>query len=271
MIAALSALALAAATVTPSPPAAAAPLVDAARALEAGRTGQARDMIERAVADGSHGPAIDRLLARLALSEARNPEALAQYRALLRDAPADVEALTGAATAALRLGQDHDALSLARTAAAQAGSGWQPFNLLGVLADRRGDPQAAERAYGEALRRAPDEPALLNNAGWSRVLRGDWRGAEPLFARAAQADAGNRKIANNLELVRDALADQLPQRRPGESSDNYAARLNDCGVVARLTGDERRAVAAFARAIDTREHWFERAQNNLDLGRTASR
>lgn len=249
----------------------AVPLTEASRALYAGRTGQARDMIERAVAHGEHGVAIDRLLARLALNESRNDQALAQYRDLLRRVPGDREALLGAAVAALRLGQDGDALGYARAAAASSSAGWLPFDLLGILADRRGDSSAAEVAYAEALRRAPNEPALLNNAGWSRVLRGDWRGAEPLLARAAAADPGNARIANNLELVRAALDPQLPERRRGESDTDYSARLNDSGVAARLTGDERRATAAFARAIEVRERWFERAHNNLDAERTASR
>ena len=70
-------------------------------------------------------------------------------------------------------------------------------------------------------------------------------------------------MANNVELARAALAADLPQRRPGESEDDWAMRLNDAGVVARLQGDRARAVAAFARAIEARGSWYERAANNL--------
>jgi hypothetical protein len=70
-------------------------------------------------------------------------------------------------------------------------------------------------------------------------------------------------VANNVELAKAALAAELPERRPGESEDEWAMRLNDAGVVARLQGDRARAIAAFAQAIEARGSWYERAANNL--------
>ena len=64
---------------------------------------------------------------------------------------------------------------------------------------------------------------------------------------------------------RAAIADELPRRLSGESAEAWSARLNDAGVVAQLRGDTRRAVAAFAQALEARNKWFERAANNLSL------
>jgi hypothetical protein len=56
----------------------------------------------------------------------------------------------------------------------------------------------------------------------------------------------------------------LPQRRPGEGDAEFAARLNDAGVVAQVQQQHRKAIAAFARALTTHTRWFERASNNLE-------
>jgi hypothetical protein len=57
----------------------------------------------------------------------------------------------------------------------------------------------------------------------------------------------------------------LPARRASESSEDYAARLNDAGVAALSRGDSRRARAAFAQAIEASGRWYARANTNLAL------
>ena len=240
-------------------------------AFEAGRTEQAKRMIADALTRGTGGAEVERQLARLDLAEGRSREALVRYRQLLRSAPRDGSLLLGAAMAAARLGQDGEAAEFGRQAAQLPEADWQVFNILGVLADRRGDWVAADSAYAEASRRAPRSATVLNNIGWSQLARGDWRQAEQAFEQAAALSPRDRIIAHNLELARAALAEDLPGRRAGESDDDYAARLNDAGVAARLLGDEGRATAAFTRAVEARSRWFERAYNNLQQGSTNPR
>ena len=85
--------------------------------------------------------------------------------------------------------------------------------------------------------------------------------------RAASLDPQSARARHNLELVEVALAEDLPQRRSGESDQDYAARLNDAGVVARMQGTQAKAVAAFSRAIEARGKWYGRAARNLVLAR----
>ena len=59
------------------------------------------------------------------------------------------------------------------------------------------------------------------------------------------------------------MSDDLPQRRAGESEVDWSARLNDAGVIARLQGNDKKAVAAFTRAIRARSEYYARAANNL--------
>jgi hypothetical protein len=97
------------------------------------------------------------------------------------------------------------------------------------------------------------------------MLRGAWNLALPLVKRAAALDPQSARARHNLELVQVALAEELPLRRTGESDEDYAARLNDAGVVARMQGAQAKAVAAFTQAIEARGQWYQRAARNLAL------
>ena len=76
-------------------------------------------------------------------------------------------------------------------------------------------------------------------------------------------DPKSTRAANNLELAKAAVAAELPQRRKGESDPDFAARLNDAGVVAEQGGNTTRAVAAFTQALEVNDSWYARAANNL--------
>ncbi|MBA3511804.1 tetratricopeptide repeat protein [Sphingomonas sp.] len=259
-------LLLAAAVASASPPA--NPLSEAAHAIDAGRLEQARKMIANAVAAGTTGPHVERLLADLAYKSGRNAEALARYQALLAKMPSDALLAERAGIAALKSGDKAAAGLLARATASPAAS-WRAWNARGVAADLKHDWADADAAYSEAASRAPEQAEVQNNRGWSKLLRGDWSQGLKLLKKAAKLDPRSTRIANNLELARTALAEDLPRRRAGESSADWAARLNDAGVAARLRGDKARAIAAFARAIEARDIWYERAANNLAIAERA--
>lgn len=259
-------LLLAAAIASAAPPANA--LSEAAHAIEAGRLDQARNMIAAAMAAGVKGPAVDRLLADLAFKSGRNQEALAGYQALLSRDPNNSLLVERAGIAAYKTGDIERAAELLERATASPAASWHAWNARGVIADRKHDWEAADTAYAQAAKRAPKQAKILNNMGWSKLLRGSWSEGLALLTRAAELDPRSARIADNLELARMALAQDLPQRRSGESDRDWAARLNDAGVAARLRGEHSKAIAAFARAIEARHVWYERAANNLDLARS---
>ena len=138
-----------------------------------------------------------------------------------------------------------------------------------VAADLRGDWEVADLAYSRAQALKPDRAEAVNNLGWSLLLRGRWADALEQLERAAALNPKSKRIADNLDLARAAVSVDLPQRRPNESDSDWAARLNDAGVMARVRGDQQRAIAAFAQAIEARTQWFERAANNLALAQAA--
>jgi Flp pilus assembly protein TadD len=259
-------LLLAAAVATASPPANA--LSEAAHAINAGRLEQARKMIADAVAAGAKGIPVERLLADLAYKSGRDAEALVRYQALLARFPTDALLAERAGIAALKTANPAASGLLDRATASPAAS-WRAWNARGVSADLRHDWAGADAAYSEAARRAPKQAEVHSNMGWSKLLRGDWSAGLELLNHAAGLDPRSTRIANNVELARTALAEDLPRRRLGESDSDWAARLNDAGVAARLRGEKAKAVAAFSRALEARDIWYERAANNLAQSQAA--
>jgi len=250
----------------PPAPQAAAPLPslgDIEHAIDAGRLEQAKLMVARSVAAGMSGPQIDRILADLAFASNKYDEALIRYRQLLAAQPNDSWLAERAGISALKQGDVATAGPLIDRATKGVKASWRAWSARGVVADLQQDWRAADAAYARAVELAPDRADIVNNQGWSRLLRGDWKSAVGLFDRAAQLDPRSTRIANNLELARAAMAGDLPERKVKETDRAWAARLNDAGVAAQAMGDRQRAVAAFTQALEASGTWYARAANNL--------
>lgn len=78
---------------------------------------------------------------------------------------------------------------------------------LGLAAsyDRLKRYDLADRAYSQALAIFGPRPEVINNIGYSYLLRGDLRRARQKFAEAQAKDPGNPTIANNIALVDEAV------------------------------------------------------------------
>ena len=250
-----------------SPPAVS--LSEAAHAIEAGRLDQARIMIGDAVKGGAKGDSVDRLLADLDFESGNSHSALVRYEALLGANSGDLGLAERAGIAAIRTGNVARAAFLLERAITSPTASWRAWNARGVAADFRGDWTVADLSYSKALALMPGRPETANNLGWSLLLRGRWTEAAEQLERAAALAPKDPRIANNLDLAWTAARQDLPQRRPNESDSDWAARLNDAGVMARVRGDRKRAIAAFTQAIGARSQWYERAANNLALSQAS--
>jgi tetratricopeptide (TPR) repeat protein len=67
--------------------------------------------------------------------------------------------------------------------------------------DRVGRFDLADRAYHSAIQLVGETTALLNNRGYSYMLRGDLKTARRYFLRAYKREPGNPTIINNLKLL----------------------------------------------------------------------
>ncbi|MBW0144067.1 hypothetical protein [Sphingomicrobium clamense] len=238
-------------------------LDEAAYALSEGRTVQARAMLAEAVRLGASGEPVDRLLADLSFADGRYTQALARATALLRQHPDDIVLLERAGLAALSLGKDDQASAFLARAARLGSQRWRTYNGLGVLADRRADWAAADAAYAQAEALVTPQATLFNNRGWSMLLQGRWEEALGPLTQAFAMEPQNPLYSANLALASMALDNDLPRREDGEGDAQFAARLNDAGVVAAAQGMQRKAIAAFTRAIEARSQYYERAATNL--------
>lgn len=59
----------------------------------------------------------------------------------------------------------------------------------------------ADRAYRQAISLSGETMQILNNQGYSYMLRGDLRAARAKFLKAYERDPTNPTIVNNLELL----------------------------------------------------------------------
>jgi Tfp pilus assembly protein PilF len=265
----IPALLIAASVVAAAPPTAPAPapqpinLSEAVHAIAVGRLDQARIMLAKALAAGVTGPRVDTVLADLAFASGNDAEALARYQQLLKSAPDDARLAECAGIAALRVGDVSTAIPYLDRATASRSASWRAWNARGAAADLKQDWATADQAYLNADRLSPNRAEIINNHGWSQLLRGNWRDAGIEFERAAKLDPKSTRIANNLELAKAAMATGLPERQPREADSAWAARLNDAGIAAEARGDRQRAVAAFTQALEASGRWYARAANNL--------
>ena len=238
-------------------------IAGAEHAVHVNRLDQAALMASRALAAGASGSEMDRLLADLAFANAKYPEALTRYEALLKSDPLNPAFQEHAGIAALKLGKVERAYGYLAAATSSSTATWRSWDALGVAADMKAEWSKADDCYAKAAQLAPDEFEPLNNHGWSLVLRGKWSAALPFFERAVALQPKSGRARDNLDLAKAALEPQIPERRAGESDESWAARLNDAGLAAAAVGDKARATAAFTQALEISGTWYARAANNL--------
>ena len=72
----------------------------------------------------------------------------------------------------------------------------------------------ADQAYSHAIKLRGPTVHILNNQGYSMMLRGNLKEARRKFLKAYELDPGNPTIANNLELLNTSY--RFVQRLPGQ-------------------------------------------------------
>ncbi|HTQ14409.1 MAG TPA: tetratricopeptide repeat protein [Rhizomicrobium sp.] len=114
-----------------------------------------------------------------------------------------------------------DALAFLQRAVALNDGDWTLWSALGVAFDENNNPGDAAAAYKRALALKPGEPAVLNNYAMSRLLAGDYVGAQELFEQIQGAN--DPRIANNKAMAAEILAARMPARTPARAPAMAAA------------------------------------------------
>jgi Flp pilus assembly protein TadD len=85
---------------------------------------------------------------------------------------------------------------------------------LAVAYDRIGRFDLADRTYAYAIRLVGETTEILNNQGYSYMLRGDLVNARKKFLKAYAREPNNPTIANNLQLLNSSY--RFIQRAPAQ-------------------------------------------------------
>ncbi len=63
----------------------------------------------------------------------------------------------------------------------------------------------ADRAYAQAIKIVGPRPEILNNQGYSYMLRGDYKQARQTLLLAQRKDPANKFVQSNLKLLEDSV------------------------------------------------------------------
>jgi Flp pilus assembly protein TadD len=120
-------------------------------------------------------------------------------------------------------GRSDDAIAFLKRAVSLDAKDASLYSALGVAYDQADDAKAAKAAYDRALALHPGDAAVLNNYAVSRMLAGDYDGAQKLLAQAQAAGASNPKVASNLQLLAQMRASKSTAAAPASVTSKSVA------------------------------------------------
>ncbi|PWE27074.1 tetratricopeptide repeat protein [Pararhodobacter marinus] len=136
------------------------------------------------------------------------------------------------------------------------------YRLEAMVADSREQWDRADSFYEIAVGLTPTPASTLNNWGYSKLTRGDARGAERLFLEALQHDSTLFHAKNNLVLARAAQRNYELPLMPMTQIER-AELLHTMALAAIRQGDVSIGRALLQDAIATHPQHFEAAANAL--------
>jgi Flp pilus assembly protein TadD len=238
-------------------------------------------------------------LGDIMLTAAAPEEAVAYFQRAAREHPGRVDFRRGLATSLVRAGRADEAVPIWRDLVASSDASQQDridyagaliragnwdeaerqlnqvpptvetferYRLEAMLADRKQQWDRADHFYETAAGLTTRPANVLNNWGFSRLSRGDFRGAETLFLESIRYDPDLFTAKNNLVLARAAQGNyQMPLVRLTEIE--RAQLLHTAALAAIRQGKTDVGRGLLADAIETHPQHFDaavRALNALD-------
>lgn len=116
-------------------------------------------------------------------------------------APNDLELLGAYGRALADAGRLREALAMLDKSHVPEKPDWRVLSAQGVVSDKLGEHEAAQRYYQAALNLVPGEPTVLSNLGFSYALARRLPEAEAALREAAQNPKADARVRQNLVLV----------------------------------------------------------------------
>ncbi len=136
------------------------------------------------------------------------------------------------------------------------------YRLAALVADSKQEWKKADSFYQTAMGLTTTPASVLNNWGYSKLTRGDYKEAEKLFADAIRQDNDLFTAKNNLVLARAAQRDYTLPVIPMDQSER-AQLLHTMALSAIKRGDVETGKGLLREAIDTHPQHFEAAVRSL--------
>ena len=140
---------------------------------------------------------------------------------------------------------------------------FQRYKLEAVIADSNKEWKKADSFYETAIGLTTAPGSILNNWGYSKLSRGDYREAERLFGEAITYDSTLFTAKNNMVLARAAQKNYtLPLINVTQIE--RAQLLHTMALAAIKQGDTNTGKDLLEQAIETHPQYFEAAVRSLD-------
>lgn len=200
-------------------------------------------------------------LARSLARAGRAEEALPVWERVIAHADSTLEDRVELADSHIRAG-NWDQAQAVLNAIPPTHETFQRYRLEAMIADTRRQWDRADHFYEVAVGLTPRPAGVLNNWGFSRLTRGDHRGAERLFLDALRHDPSLFTAKNNLALAR---AGQRRYELPliDMTQIERAQLLHTMALAAVRQGDTQIARALLQEAIATHPQHFDAAVTAL--------
>lgn len=167
---------------------------------------------------------------------------------LHRDRPADAEVLTLRGIVYRERGLFADAEADLKAALKEAPKSPEAHAALGILYDVQLRPEA-EAQHREAVKLAPNNPAYLNNLGFSLYLRQRFREAIAEYDQAARLAPLSRRVRTNLGFACAAAGDLRRAAREFQMGGTESEAKNNLGFAYERRGDMNNAFQLYLEAV----------------------
>lgn len=223
---------------------------------------------QRAVGEKPESVALKRGLAK-ALVRAKKPtEAAIVWKQVIDSGEGTNEDRVGYADALIR-GNDWKRAEAELNSIPPTYETFERYRLEAMVADANRNWKKADSFYETAIGLTTTPASTLNNWGFSKLTRGDFAGAEKLFAESITYDSSNFTAKNNLVMARAAQRQYdlpiVPMTQVERAQLLYTAALS-----AIKQGDVQTGKSLLNDAIETHPQYFEeatRALETLDSGK----
>ena len=222
---------------------------------------EAVNYFKRTVAENPDRADLHRGLGQSLIRAKRPTEAVPVYERLMKLDGATDEDRVDYADALLRAG-DWPKAEAMLDAVPPTYETFKRYRLEAMVADSNKEWKKADSFYETAVGLTTRPVGVLNNWGYSKLSRGDFKEAERLFADAIRQDSSLFTAKNNMVLARGAQRDYNLPVIP-MSQVERAQLLHTLGLSAIKQGDVETGKGLLQEAINTHPQHFEAAVRSL--------